>query len=610
MAEVIKPNEKPAPPQLPRTVSALRSRPAPKRVPTRVSIAEPKDSTHSDLTTLSSRGAVSSKLNVTSTPWSAKLILTLDGGGIRGYSSLVILRALMNEITRIEQTLEPVALSSAHTTRIPREDIPAEVYREGRYLPCHYFDYVAGTSVGGLIAIMLGMLGKSVDECIVEFQRQNKAIPLADDLVDGIELALLNRRTTWPTKRTRAFFDTFSKFSVTSTAKKHTTATTTATAAAAPINTSAGGSASAPTTPSRAQFQREDSSSLNSSNSSVEFRKDSFQCQTLAWCTEVEEELVPISTDTKRSTSTASTTSSRSSTKTKKTSRHHPYAFCTYQEHDEDSDSEQNNETGSIISIPEVAKAITTPSSATFKPFKLGSGQFVDGSKLIRDPTLEVLKEISSLLGVTESTAQSEPVIDLLLSLGTDEHHTWFYEKLIHQKPSPQSSRSSTEYTSREDISKEEGKLYREYHRFEVKDIKLGLLTRKKYYLREIEEATERWLNTDHQREKITRYAQMLVEKRRARAQTDRWETFALGVRYACFHEGCRKTTQRRGEEDGGSRPGTNSNVDEREERIFDTRGSFYDHLERRHGLLKMAARDTAFNIEDELDKGRRFACT
>lgn len=39
------------------------------------------------------------------------------------------------------------------------------------YLPCHYFDYIAGTSTGGLIAIMLGRLAMTVDECLDAYEQ-------------------------------------------------------------------------------------------------------------------------------------------------------------------------------------------------------------------------------------------------------------------------------------------------------------------------------------------------------------------------------------------------------------------------------------------------------
>jgi len=60
-------------------------------------------------------------------------ILSLDGGGVRGLSSLLILREIMEEIQRQSGT----------------PDTP---------LPCDYFDLIGGTSTGGLIAIMLGRL--------------------------------------------------------------------------------------------------------------------------------------------------------------------------------------------------------------------------------------------------------------------------------------------------------------------------------------------------------------------------------------------------------------------------------------------------------------------
>ncbi|KAG4257587.1 pfs [Fusarium proliferatum] len=64
-------------------------------------------------------------------------LFALDGGGVRGLSSLMILQNLMS-------TIDP--------------DAPPK--------PCDYFDMIAGTSSGGLIAIVLGRLRMTVDECI------------------------------------------------------------------------------------------------------------------------------------------------------------------------------------------------------------------------------------------------------------------------------------------------------------------------------------------------------------------------------------------------------------------------------------------------------------
>lgn len=81
-------------------------------------------------------------------------LLALDGGGVRGLSSLQILKQLM---------------------RIVNPESPPK--------PCDYFDMIGGTSTGGyvfeiyvnskttahkysLLAIMLGRLQMTVDECI------------------------------------------------------------------------------------------------------------------------------------------------------------------------------------------------------------------------------------------------------------------------------------------------------------------------------------------------------------------------------------------------------------------------------------------------------------
>ncbi|PGH12599.1 hypothetical protein AJ80_06657 [Polytolypa hystricis UAMH7299] len=73
-------------------------------------------------------------------------ILSLDGGGIRGISSLLILENIMENIRKTKGL-----------DRVPR--------------PCEYFDLIGGTSTGGIIAIMLGRLGMTADECIRAYRK-------------------------------------------------------------------------------------------------------------------------------------------------------------------------------------------------------------------------------------------------------------------------------------------------------------------------------------------------------------------------------------------------------------------------------------------------------
>ncbi|KIV90286.1 hypothetical protein PV10_07605 [Exophiala mesophila] len=70
-------------------------------------------------------------------------LLSLDGGGVRGLSSLYILRGLM---LRLNDERKKVHLPQVK--------------------PCDIFDLIGGTSTGGLIAIMLGRLEMDVQECI------------------------------------------------------------------------------------------------------------------------------------------------------------------------------------------------------------------------------------------------------------------------------------------------------------------------------------------------------------------------------------------------------------------------------------------------------------
>ncbi|KAH7110106.1 acyl transferase/acyl hydrolase/lysophospholipase [Dendryphion nanum] len=85
-------------------------------------------------------------------PSPGKKVLSLDGGGVRGLSSLLILRHLMKELGL---KLQP-----------PKPDLK----------PCEYFDLIGGTSTGGIIALMLGRLRMSVQECIDEYTALSRHI--------------------------------------------------------------------------------------------------------------------------------------------------------------------------------------------------------------------------------------------------------------------------------------------------------------------------------------------------------------------------------------------------------------------------------------------------
>ncbi|GFF59112.1 acyl transferase/acyl hydrolase/lysophospholipase [Aspergillus udagawae] len=74
-------------------------------------------------------------------------LLSLDGGGVRGLSSLFILQRLMRSINALRR----------YGAKPPLR-------------PYEVFDLIGGTSTGGIIAIMLGRLKMDVDDCIKAYQ--------------------------------------------------------------------------------------------------------------------------------------------------------------------------------------------------------------------------------------------------------------------------------------------------------------------------------------------------------------------------------------------------------------------------------------------------------
>lgn len=93
-------------------------------------------------------------------------ILSLDGGGVRGYSMLIILETLMHR-SFVEVYGRP-----------PRPD--------EKLKPCDYFDLIAGTGTGGLIAIMLGRLRLDLETCKKVYSRMARHVFETDKTWAGV----------------------------------------------------------------------------------------------------------------------------------------------------------------------------------------------------------------------------------------------------------------------------------------------------------------------------------------------------------------------------------------------------------------------------------------
>ena len=98
-----------------------------------------------------------------------KRILALDGGGLRGMLSLGILRHLEAELRARHGGLAAFRLG-------------------------HYFDLIAGTSTGAIIAAALA-IGMTVDEVIAHYQRLGREVFAKSWLRDGIVRARYDEQT-------------------------------------------------------------------------------------------------------------------------------------------------------------------------------------------------------------------------------------------------------------------------------------------------------------------------------------------------------------------------------------------------------------------------------
>ncbi|KAH8589470.1 patatin-like phospholipase [Bisporella sp. PMI_857] len=93
-------------------------------------------------------------------------ILSLDGGGVRGYSMLIIIQELMH------RTYVEIEGKAPRRDQIPK--------------PCDHFDLICGTGTGGLIAIMLGRLRLDLETCKEVYVRMTRKVFETDKTIAGI----------------------------------------------------------------------------------------------------------------------------------------------------------------------------------------------------------------------------------------------------------------------------------------------------------------------------------------------------------------------------------------------------------------------------------------
>ncbi|KAF5137673.1 Serine/threonine-protein phosphatase 6 regulatory ankyrin repeat subunit C [Metarhizium anisopliae] len=101
-------------------------------------------------------------------------ILCLDGGGVRGITSLCMLKNIMTEI-RTQEEMDAADCGDENIEGKANND-GTESRSTTPLKPCEYFDLICGTSTGGLIALMLGRLEYTVDEAIEQYMNLGKEI--------------------------------------------------------------------------------------------------------------------------------------------------------------------------------------------------------------------------------------------------------------------------------------------------------------------------------------------------------------------------------------------------------------------------------------------------
>ncbi|MCJ1250856.1 hypothetical protein MMC30_008084 [Trapelia coarctata] len=403
-------------------------------------------------------------------PWAKKMILSLDGGGVRGLSSLLVLQELMKKIQQYEEEEEPFVRSSASSPLIPAESTPQDETGSKRtrsFLPCHYFDYIGGTSTGGLMAIMLGRLRMDMDSALNVYRQ------LATEVFER------------SSSRLKRFFTAQDK-------------------------------------EERARALQKVIDNIRPTQSSVgekdtDFKSDNSRCKTVVCALRSE--------------------SKNDITQT-------PYLFRSYDHPTRSTQPfERNPGEDQSFLIRDVARAASA-APIYFKPVQLANGRFFDASIVLNNPSWEIFKEVNQMHG------DSHYAIDVLLSIGCGQHRARQPAKQGGVKRwntlVPYTSMARHKFHLGDIIDSMEERMLKasqdlNYYRFcaDLDPHSVKSDEWREHTASLIAVTTKKYLGTQPVDDDLSECAKGLVARRRARAQTMKWESFALGTRYRCPVKDC-----------------------------------------------------------------------
>jgi hypothetical protein len=219
-------------------------------------------------------------------------------------------------------------------------------------------------------------------------------------------------------------------------------------------------------------------------------------------------------------------------------------------------------------------------------PSRKSENGLVDAGALLANPTLEIFREVRALRG------EAKTVKGVLLSVGVDRSRmvepNSFRKRLLRSKQLREillSLSRAADVDSQLKELEDNGKV-ENYFRLSVaprssdvgpKDMRDFDRLRRKFKVDEM-------LRDDSLTMKLKRCAEKLVEYRRSRSSTTRWETFALGSRYRC--------------------PDSNNCPTGKGQITYETRTDLLNHLLWDHKYNPPDSQHSVI-VDDALDRGR-----